>query len=176
MLDFQNVRLSSSELAALRRLDASFQVYLSDLGESNATRLISLEFASLMQQDIPGGDGSYFLELRDLGRDYLRYWDGIEEQRNLETHRYRVATGISILALLIALASLLADIGLFRMMQASDPIPAATAIPAECTSTPPDTCPTPTTAPKGTSLPSASPAGSVSPSPAPSLQPEANLP
>lgn len=167
MLDFQNVRLSSSELSALRRLNSDFQVYVDELGEANATRLISLEFASLFQYDRPDGDSPYILELKDAGRDYLRYWDSVEEQRRVEAYRYRVATGISILAMLIALVSLLADIGLFRIIQAADPTPTATAIPAVHTSTPFYTGPTPTISPtiSPTEAPllSSSPVGSVSP-------------
>lgn len=177
MLDFQDIRLSASELKSLRRLDSEFQVYLSEFDRQSTSRLVNLGFASLMQFDVPGEDGPQFLELKSLGHDYLMYWSGIEAQQRLETRRYRVATGISILALIVALASLLADISSCQSKQTSHSTEAATSIPVECTSTPFCTDPTPTILPTGTHFPSASPAGSAARnSAASSLRPESSLP
>lgn len=166
MLDFQYIRLSPSELKALRRLSADLQVYLSEFDERDAARLISLGFASLMQFDAPGGDGPQFLELENPGRDYLMYWSGVEDRRKVETRRFRINVFVSVLALLIAAISLLSDIGVVRMPQVKQPTPEATAIPAAHTSTPFCTDPTPTILPTGTPLPAVLPAGSLSPDPA----------
>ena len=166
MLDFQYIRLSPSELKALRRLGADLQVYLSEFNERDAARLISLGFSSLMQFDVPGEDGPHFLELKSRGHDYLMYWSGIEERRAVESRRFWINTLVSVLALIIAIISLLSDIGVVRMPQVKQPTPEATSIPAAHTSTPFCTDPTPTILPTGTLLPTVLPAGSVAPDPA----------
>lgn len=165
MLDFQNIRLNSSELESLRRLAEKNDVLLDDFPSQDANRLVSLRFASLLQFDAPSKGNPFFLHIEPAGRDFLMYWAGAEAQRKIETRRFLITTWISVIALLISLASLLADIGLFQLIQASEPTPSATATPAGCTSVPLET-----------PLQAVSPAESVELAPAGlSLQSESNL-
>lgn len=89
--DFQFIHLSDSEKSLLMKCKLNM-VKATDNNRNDAIRLRDLDFIFMHGPDIKSVENIEWCEIRDRGRNYLKYLDGeAEKERRQFSHNWKVA-------------------------------------------------------------------------------------
>lgn len=102
-IDFPFIRLSRKEFCLLNSAEKDW-VKITEGNKYLAIRLRDLDLGRIIQSTNSSGTEAF--EIRDRGKNYLMYFRGIKRQRRIEWIRYIVTTAIAVVALVVAIISL----------------------------------------------------------------------
>lgn len=115
MNNFNEICLSKKELFLLKEIDKRKQVIQTEYDEENAIRLLHYKFIRKSWFDCPNKSKTGFYEILNDGHDYLMYFYQKEKEKREENKRYWITTGIAILAIIISLIALGAELNLIKL-------------------------------------------------------------
>lgn len=99
--DFPTIVLTTHEMKLLKRL-LKKNIISTKENEVTASRLIKLHFIRELKKE-----SIYFYEIRSRGKNYLLYSSALKKEKRVEWIRYLVTTAIAIIALAVAVVSLI---------------------------------------------------------------------